>query len=76
MEKRINRFKGLIIALLAWQTSFAQGGTEMADLMRANGKIYVVVAVIAIIFAGIVVYLVRIDNKTNHLEKELKNLQK
>ena len=43
---------------------------EMADLMRANGKIYVVVAVIATIFAGLTVYLVRLDRKISAIEKQ------
>ena len=42
---------------------------EMADAMRANGKIYVVVLVLATIFAGIILYLVRLDRKISKLEK-------
>jgi len=40
--------------------------------MRHNGKIYVVVTVILIIFTGIVLYLVRLDRKITRLEKETK----
>lgn len=43
--------------------------TEMADIMRSNGKIYVVVAVLATIFAGIFVYLLMLDRKITKLEK-------
>jgi CcmD family protein len=42
---------------------------NMADTMRSNGKIYVVVAVIVAIFAGIIIYLVRLDRKLTKLEK-------
>jgi hypothetical protein len=45
------------------------GNTEMADVMRSNGKIYVVVAVILTIFAGIIIYLVRLDRKISKIEK-------
>ena len=45
------------------------GKPEMADAMRSNGKIYVVVAVIVAIFAGIIIYLVRLDRKLTKLEK-------
>ena len=38
--------------------------------MRHNGKIYVVVSVILIIFAGLILYLVRLDRKITRLEKE------
>ncbi len=51
---------------------FAQNpnnGVEMADALRQNGKIYVVVAVILAIFAGIVIYLIRLDRKISKLEK-------
>jgi len=44
---------------------------EMADAMRQNGKIYVVVSVIFIIFAGIVFFLYRLDKKVSTLEKEV-----
>jgi CcmD family protein len=43
---------------------------EMADVMRENGKINVVIAVLLIIFAGIIVYLVAIDRKLNRMEKK------
>jgi hypothetical protein len=42
---------------------------DMADTMRSNGKIYVVVAVILTIFAGIIIYLIRLDKKMTKLEK-------
>jgi hypothetical protein len=42
----------------------------MADTMRSNGKIYVVIAVILTIFAGIIIYLIRLDRKMTKLEKE------
>lgn len=48
-------------------------GVEMADQLRADGKIWVVVAVIAAIFAGIVVYLIRLDRQIGKLEKEVKS---
>jgi len=54
----------------------AQNEVAMADVMRENGKIYVVVAVVAIIFACIVVYLISIDRKTNRLQKQVDELKK
>ena len=44
---------------------------EMADTMRDNGKIYVVVAVILAIFIGIIIYLIRLDRKMTRLEKDI-----
>ena len=57
-----------IICLLMSNTVLADS-VEMADLMRSNGKIYVVVAVIAIIFIGLMAYLYRIDQRVKKLEK-------
>ena len=42
---------------------------EMADVMKANGKIYVVIAVMLTILAGLALYLVRLDRKISKLEK-------
>jgi CcmD family protein len=44
---------------------------EMADAMRSDGKIYIVVAVVAAIMAGLVIYLVRLDRKITKLENEI-----
>lgn len=53
---------------------FAQE-VEMADSLRSEGKIYVVVAVLLIVFAGIVLYLFNIDKKISKVEKEISNKQ-
>ena len=44
---------------------------EMADAMRENGRIYVVVAVVITIFIGLIIYLVRLDRKITNLEKTI-----
>lgn len=43
---------------------------EMADTMRSNGKIYVVIGTIVIIFVGLAIYLFTIDRRLKRLEKE------
>jgi CcmD family protein len=50
---------------------YSNNSVEMADKMRADGKIYVLVGVIAIIFAGISVYVINTDRKITKLEKNL-----
>ncbi len=63
----------LLSCLLVNLMAFAQDtSVDMADTMRKEGKIYVVVAVILTIFAGIIFYLVRLDRKISRLEKEEK----
>ena len=66
----MNRLLSLSGALnfLAQQTD----SVEMADQLRADGKIWVVVLVIAVVFAGIVAYLVRLDRQLSKVEKEVK----
>lgn len=44
---------------------------EMADTMRSNGKIYVVVAVVMVIFSGLLFYIIQTDRKISKLEKEV-----
>ena len=44
---------------------------EMADQMRSEGKIYVVVAVLLAILLGLLLFLFRIDRKVKKLEKEV-----
>ena len=41
----------------------------MADTFRADGKIYVVVAIVLVILVGFVFYLVTLDRKITKLEK-------
>lgn len=48
----------------------AQDKVEMADLMRSNGKIYVVVAVCLTILIGLILYMFSIDKKISRLEKD------
>lgn len=66
---------GLVLSLLlpAGQAlaQAAAAGPEMADTLHQNGKIYVVVAVIAVVLAGLLVYLIALDRKLTRLEKEV-----
>ncbi|MBN7810232.1 CcmD family protein [Algoriphagus sp. H41] len=53
------------------EADYSNSSVEMADQMRADGKIYVLVGIIAIIFVGIVVYVVNTDRRISKLEKSL-----
>jgi hypothetical protein len=56
-------------------TVFGQNGNQpvqMADTMRSNGRIFVVVAVMLTILIGLILYIVRLDRKIGKLEKEIK----
>jgi hypothetical protein len=52
------------------QDSLQKEKPQMADLMRSNGKIYVVVAVLLIILGGLFIYLINLDRKISGLEKK------
>ena len=49
----------------------AQKEVAMADTLRSEGKIYVVVAIMLVLFAGIISYLFLIDRKVSRLEKKI-----
>lgn len=46
---------------------------EMADTFRKDGKIWVVVAVIAVSFIGLFAYLFSMDRKLTKIEKKMKD---
>lgn len=64
--------KALLTALgiLASPLLFAQE-VEMADTMRSEGKIYVVVAILLTILAGLLLYIFLTDRKISGLEKKI-----
>ena len=68
--KKIFSLLSFTITLFMSQAAFAQDA-EMADGMRANGKIYVVVGIILIVLVGLVVYLFTMDKKLTRIEKQL-----
>lgn len=75
MAKSFFRLYFLFVMLLAGffsqaQDSLGKDVPQMAEGMRSNGKIYVVVAVLVIIFAGLLLYLVQLDRKLTRLEKK------
>lgn len=63
----------ILIFTLIVQSLHAQ--TNTMDFLRSTGKIYTVVAVIVVLFIGIIVFLKSIDNKLTKLENHIKNEQ-
>ena len=65
------RLRLLIAGLFLSMLSFGQNQeVEMADTMRSNGKIYIVVAVCLTILVGLFLYVMNVDRKLRKLEKE------
>lgn len=60
----------LLLMLISCTGVFAADPTvEMDDALRSNGKIYVVVAILAIIFTGLAIFLFSIDRRLKKIEK-------
>jgi len=57
------------------EADYENSRIEMADSFRAEGKIYVVVAILSVILAGFIFYAVNIDRKIGKIEKEIKSRQ-
>lgn len=53
------------------EQDYTNTNVEMADGFRADGKIYVVIAVISTILAGISIYLINLDRKITNIEKKI-----
>ncbi len=68
-KKQILYFISILALLLPSVPALAGGG----DFMRETGKIYVVVAVIVVIFIGIALYLLRLDRSLTNLEHQIKD---
>jgi Na+/H+-dicarboxylate symporter len=63
-----------VIALLVYMLPFAvfaqDSNPEMADTMRSNGKIYVVLACVLMVLAGLIAFLFVVEKRLSKLEKE------
>tara|TARA_B100001093_G_C26768879_1_gene989146 strand:- start:1188 stop:1385 length:198 start_codon:yes stop_codon:yes gene_type:complete len=60
--------QSILLCFSFYGTAFSQE-VEMASVMRSNGKIYVVVAVLSTIFIGLMIYLYSMDRRIKNLEK-------
>ena len=79
MHKKV--YMGLLV-VTAWilhlsaraQDTAAAAGkpVEMADRLRADGKIYVPIAVLVTILLGLIAYVIRLDRKISRFEKSSK----
>ncbi|MDB5229299.1 MAG: hypothetical protein JWN76_104 [Chitinophagaceae bacterium] len=68
MNKLLKSLASLLMFCLSGITVFAQDATSN-DVMRSNGKIYVVVAVVVVIMLGLFIYVFNLDRKISKIEK-------
>jgi hypothetical protein len=71
--KSLRSYLLVIAALFCTSICIAQqtvdGKPEMATGMRADGKIYVVIAIVLTILFVLIAYLITVDRKLSRLEK-------
>ena len=66
------RFLPLLLFTCGPALALAQTATEPApDFLRSIGKMYVVVAVIVVVFLGLAFYLWRLDRRLTELENQI-----
>jgi EamA domain-containing membrane protein RarD len=71
MMKIIIKILLLLVMMCQASLLFAQDDkVEMADVMRSNGKIYIVVAVCLTILIGLFLYVWSVDRKVSKMERE------
>lgn len=64
-------FFTLLLMILSTAILSAQEEVPMADGMRSEGKIYVVVAIALVILLGLVGYLFLLDKKVSRVENQI-----
>ncbi len=67
MMTKIRIFAAVVCITLS-TTANGQNTVERTDWIRSNGLIYIVLGVLAIIFVGMVVYLLMLDRKLAKIE--------
>ncbi|MCE3259372.1 MAG: hypothetical protein K0S12_1013 [Bacteroidetes bacterium] len=68
--------KKISLLLLVFLTGLLNAQTpepQMADAFRADGKIYVVITVIGMIFVALVIFMVILERKLKKLENKIKS---
>jgi hypothetical protein len=72
----MDKFIKTLFALLIIGPVYGQNQVEMADTLRSEGKIYVVVTIVLIVLAGLIFYLFLLDKKVKKLEKLVSDKKK
>lgn len=69
--KQLNKLLcGIMLLLINSFPAYAAEKPGMADTMRSNGKIYVVVSVCLMILTGLILYVINIDIRVRKIEKD------
>ena len=60
----------MLLAIISVAVNAQTADAEAGDVMRSNGKIYVVVAVVVTILLGLFFYVFSLDRKISKMEKK------
>ena len=72
MKKLIAFLGVMLLGILSIYAQNQESTVEMADRFRADGKIYVVLAVAGLILVGLFTYLIITDRKISKIEREIR----
>ncbi len=70
---RIKRITGVIVFALFQIVAIAQDAVVAEpsnDLMRSNGKIFLVMTIVVVLIIGLLLYVASIDKRLSKLEKK------
>jgi len=73
IKMRIYKILPLIVLYLTTFLETAQAQTDNVDFMHSIGKIYAVVAVIVLIFLGIIAFLIYLERRISRMENQIIN---
>ena len=67
--KHKSTYLAVLLLFLATMTQAQESSVAMADTMRSEGKIFVVVGVVILLVVGLLGYVVYLDRKLSRIEK-------
>ena len=73
MTKLFKYLSALLLMLNSFISVAQNNDVQMADTFYQEGKIYVVITILAIVLVGIAVYLFTIERKLKKLEDSIKD---
>ncbi|WHZ07577.1 MAG: hypothetical protein OJF59_001330 [Cytophagales bacterium] len=67
----MKKIVSLLCGVMLLSPALLAQDVQMADTLRSEGKIYVLVAIIVVILVGLITFLFFTDRKISRLEKQI-----
>ncbi len=71
MNWNMKKIVSLLCGVMLLSPALLAQDVQMADTLRSEGKIYVLVAIIVVILVGLITFLFFTDRKISRLEKQI-----